>query len=189
MKSSSENLPVFWKTYWHGLYSTPRAWAHKGENLIHAFEVVADATVQDLMHLNMRDQAFMLAGMAIEVQLKAILVNRPEVRVVVSAPKKPKAAADKSLWNVFYSHDLVSLASRTGVAFSTRQLKTAAALTQYINWRGRYVAPTERRINDLVPIKLETGMVGPSHGVTIEHARDLINRIVCEVKARLYGQA
>lgn len=59
----------FWKAYSQELYAVPRAWTHKGENLIHAYRTVLAASEPETMHLNMHDQAFMLAGMAIEVLL------------------------------------------------------------------------------------------------------------------------
>ena len=58
---------AFWKDYSQQLYRIPRAWAHKDENLIHAFRAVADASVTHEIHLNMQDQTFMLAGMAVEI--------------------------------------------------------------------------------------------------------------------------
>ena len=188
MNSPSANAFAFWKAYWHGLYASPRAWAHKGENLIHAFEALASASVAGSMHLDMRDQALMLAGMAAEVELKAILVSVPEVRAIVTAPKRPETALEKSLWNAFYSHDLLSLAREAKVTFTKEHRKTAAALSQYIYWRGRYVVPTERGIDDLVPVTLESGLVGQKHEITIEAVRDFINLIVLEVKVRLYAE-
>ena len=190
MHPHSKSDREFWKSYWQGLYATPRAWAHKGENLIHAFEAVASASVVGSMHLNMHDQALMLAGMAVEVQLKSILVNVPEIRAVVTALKQPTDASRKLLWNAFRSHKLVDLAREANVALNPERLKTAAALTQYIYWRGRYVLPTERGLDDLIPVKLDDGLVGQSHfSATIESARDLLSHVIGEVKARLYGQA
>lgn len=81
-RPGSPDARAFWETYWHGLYATPRAWAHKAENLIHAFEAVVSASVTGSMHLDMLDQALMLAGMSVEVQLKAILVNVPAGNVM-----------------------------------------------------------------------------------------------------------
>jgi hypothetical protein len=189
MTSPSEDALAFWKTYWHGLYATPRAWVHKGENLIHAFETVASASVAGSMHLDMRDQALMLAGMAVEVQLKAILVSDPAVRAVVTASKRPVAVPDKSLWVAFYSHDLLSLAREAKVILNNVHRNTAAALSQYIYWRGRYVLPTDRGIDELVPITLSSGLVGQMHQITVEEARDLMSLIVSVVKARLYAKA
>src|SRR4051812_42393091 len=65
--TSVADAKQFWTGYWRGLYATPRAWAHKGERLAHAFQAVADKTDSSSMHLDMREQALMLAGMAIEV--------------------------------------------------------------------------------------------------------------------------
>ena len=64
----------------------------------------------------------------------------------------------------------------------------AAALTQYIYWRGRYVIPRESDIEDLVPTKQDDGLVRPKHHTaTIESARALIDHLVNEVKTHLYG--
>ena len=41
LDDAQEALP-FWAQYWRALYATARAWAHKGENRVHAFEVLAD---------------------------------------------------------------------------------------------------------------------------------------------------
>src|SRR5947207_12982540 len=94
---NKQSLPArdFWRRYAQGLYTIPRAWAHQGERLIHAFEAVVAASVAGSMHLDMRDQALMLAGMAIEVQLKAILVSAPEVRRIVAAAKRPRGGSSE----------------------------------------------------------------------------------------------
>jgi len=180
---------AFWKNYSHGLYATPRAWAHKGENLVHAFEALASASEPDSMHLNMTDQALMLAGMSVEVQLKAILVNLPSVRTVVTAEKRPTAEPAKTIWAKFFSHNLLELALEAQVPLTDNEQKTAAALSQYIYWRGRYVVPTERGIDDLIPVVLDNGLIGPSHSVSLAEARTLIHTVITEVKARLYAQA
>jgi hypothetical protein len=81
MPNNFSDARAFWSKYAVALYATPRAWAHKSENLVHAFEAVAAASEPGSMHLNMNDQALMLAGMSIEVQLKAILVSIAGIRV------------------------------------------------------------------------------------------------------------
>lgn len=144
------------------------------------------------MHLNMNDQALMLAGMSIEVQLKAILVSIAAVRNVVTAPKRPNAAnfSDSNMWQVFYSHNLPKLAELAQVGLDRDQILTATALSQYIYWRGRYVVPTERGIDDLFPVELDTGLVGQAHiYATIDSARSLIHHIIQVVKGRLYAGA
>lgn len=138
----------------------------------------------------MNDQALMLAGMAIEVQLKAILVNMPEARAVVTASRGDLDETEKSLHKTFYRHNLVDLAQAAKVPLTHEREKTAAALSQYISWRGRYVLPTESNIDDLVPVPLDDGLVGqPHHSATLPAARDLVNHVIAEVKARLYGQS
>jgi len=180
---------TFWKDYTQGLYGAPRAWAHKGENLIHAFEAIAAASDADSMHLNMQDQALMLAGMSIEVQLKAILVSVPAVRSIVTGAKPKKGDPSLKLWSRFFSHNLVELALEADVLLTETEQRTAIALSQYIYWRGRYVVPTERGIDDFIPVELENGLAGQVHQITIQEARALIDRIILEVKARLYPQA
>ncbi|MGA2151128.1 MAG: hypothetical protein ABSG48_03065 [Geobacteraceae bacterium] len=160
-----------------------------GENLVHAFEAVACASERDTLHLNMHAQALMLAGMSIEVMLKAILVNVPEVRIVVTAPKQSCDAKGKSLHSVFYRHNLVEIAREAKVDLNHERLRTAAALKEYIYWRGRYVAPTEKGIDDFIPVVLDNTLLGQPHlNVTIEAVRDLIDHVIAEVKARLYNQ-
>jgi hypothetical protein len=178
---------TFWKDYSRGLYAVPRAWAHKGENLIHAFRAVAAASVPDSMHLNMQDQALMLAGMAIEVQLKAILVSSPAVRTVVTGGRPQKNDPTLKLWQRFFSHNLLELALEASLPLTEAEQRTAIALSQYIYWRGRYVVPTERGMDDFIPVELENGLAGQLHHVSVRDATDLIDRIVVEVKARLYA--
>lgn len=188
MAQHSSDAQSFWTNYAAALYATPRAWAHKGENLIHAFEAVAAASVHDLIHLNMADQALMLAGMSIEVQLKAILVSMVSIRDVVTAEKRPNVAdADAfTMWQVFYSHNLPKLAELAQVSLDREQLQTAIALSQYIYWRGRYVVPRGQGIDDLIPVELDNGLVGQAHRyATVESARSLIQYVISEVKARL----
>jgi hypothetical protein len=112
---------AFWKSHSQGLYAVPRAWARKGENLIHAFQAVSAASEPGAMHLNMRDQALMLAGMAIEVQLKAILVNSPTVRTVVTGGQPQKSDPDFKLWQRFFSHNLLELALEAGLTLTVAE--------------------------------------------------------------------
>ena len=180
----------FWTQYWRSIYGVPRAWAVKGENLVHAFEAVAAASQSGSMHFDLCDQALMLAGMAIEVQLKALLVNRATIRDVVSGIRNPANDSERKTLSAFYSHRLADLAQVAGLALSKEQIAVANSLSQYIYWRGRYVLPTERGIDDIVPVVLENGLVGIRHqGITIEGARDLIEIVIKEVKANLYAKA
>jgi hypothetical protein len=94
------------------------------------------------------------------------------------------------VWQVFYSHNLPRLAESAQVSLDRGQLLTATALFQYIYWRGRYVVPTERGIDDLIPVELDTGLVGQAHSyATFESARSLIQHTIQAVKARLYEGA
>jgi hypothetical protein len=178
---------AFWKDYSQRLYGVPRAWAHKGENLIHAFRAVVAASVPDSMHLNIQDQAFMLAGMAIEVQLKAILVNSPAVRAVVTGSCPQKTDPNLKLWRRFFSHNLVELALEANLPLTDAEQRVAIALSQYIYWRGRYVVPLDSGMDDFIPVELDSGLAGQAHHISVRDATELIDRVVAEVKARLYA--
>ena len=180
---------TFWKVYAQGIYGTPRAWAHKGERLIHAFEAVAAASDSKSMHLNMDDQAFMLAGMSIEVQLKAILVSDQRARAFVIGSRPKKGSPDADLWSRFFSHNLLELAQAADVTLTDSETRTAIALTQYIYWRGRYVVPKERGLDEFIPVQLANGLAGQAHRTSVTDARVLIDRVSLEVKARLYAHA
>jgi hypothetical protein len=175
----------WWKDYWRGVYAMPRAWVHKGMNLVYAFEAVATASNNESWHLSMDDQAFMLAGMAIEVHLKAILVNLPSVRAVVTVDA-PSGTADKKLHKIFYQHNIRALADAANVTLTVAERRTADALTQHIYWRGRYVLPTEKSIDDLLPRILPNGLVGNPNHIAIDDVRALIKRVIDEVNERLF---
>ena len=174
-----------WKKHWHGIYATPRAWVLKGMNLVYAFEAVAAASDNESYHLSMDAQAFMLAGMAIEVFLKAILVHQPTIRDVVTADEKN--TTDKKLHKTFYMHDLLALADAANISFTATEKRTAAALTQYIYWRGRYVLPTDKNIDNLIPTILPDGLVGNPNHIAVEAVRGLIKRVRDEVNARIFN--
>jgi hypothetical protein len=187
-KVNVEQARSFWKEYSKGLYGAPRAWAHKGENLIHAYRAVLDASVPNSMHLNMQDQAFMLAGMAIEILLKALLVNTPKVRDVVSA-ERPKKNDEKRLRKRFFRHNLIELAEEANFPLNDSEQRVALALSQYIYWRGRYVVPTEQWIDDFIPIEAENGLAEQVHHISPTEVSALIDRVIAEVTARLYAEA
>ena len=189
MTQPSQAARTFWTNYWSGLYGTPRAWAHKGENLVHAFVLLADAAPQRSLRFDVHDQALILAGMAAEVMLKAILVQRPTVRNVVTKKRSELVDRERALHDVFYSHGLSDLARAAGLRLKPAEHKTAAVLSQYVYWRGRYVIPTARGIDDLVPVAHEDGLVGPLHrDITMDATKSFLERIIRAVKRELYGE-
>jgi hypothetical protein len=183
--SDTPQARQFWKNYIRDLSSAPRVWAHKGENLIHAFEAVASASVVGTAHLNMHDQALMLAGMSIEVFLKAILVSVPAVRTVVTG-SKPRNGPELKLWSTFYNHNLLELAFLAQIPLADNEQRILITLSQHIFWRGRYIVPTEKGVGDLLPVVQSDGSIGQPYA-SVEEARALINRMIVEVKARLYA--
>ena len=139
------------------------------------------------MDFDVHDQALMLAGMASEVLLKALVVHCPQMRTIVTTYRRRLDDAGKELHKVFYSHDLVRLASVARVALSDDQKDIADVLSEYISWRGRYVLPIEANLEDLVPTPLHDGLVGMRHlSITIDASRVLLSRLIGEVKLRLY---
>src|SRR5207249_5295751 len=129
---------------------------------------------------------FMLAGMAVEVLLKSIMVHDPAVRQIVTSKPKTLSPTQRVLRDAFYSHRLADIARAARVRLTSKQRKTAVGLSQFVYWRGRYVVPTEAGILDLVPIPQDDGLIGPSHGhVTIALTCDLVGRVVRAVKISL----
>jgi hypothetical protein len=198
MNLPSDHELKWWTNYWAGMHKMPRAWAHKGENLFHAFEAVAAASVENSFHLNMHDQALMLAGMSVEVMLKAILITMPGVYDIIVDKKKNLPEWKKNLRNTLYSHNLVNLAKESNIPFTPEQHMTAEMLTKYIVWRGRYVVPkgNENGIKELMPFKPEltlhklivsgnTWTYYPNDHVFIAEARGLMCYVISVVKERL----
>lgn len=180
----------FWLGYWRSIYGMPRAWAMKGENLVHAFEAVAAASVSGSMQFNMRDQALMLAGMGIEVMLKALLVEDAHTRDLVSKVRQPTSDDEVALQRTFYSHNLAALALTADVQLSAQQTEVADSLSTFIYWRGRYLMPTERGVDDIVPIQDDNGLVGSPHrDVTFEETQELIDHVIAEIHSRLQNKA
>lgn len=177
----------FLANYWRGLYATPRAWAHRGEKLYHAFEVLADACESN-PNIQVKDEALMLAGMASEVLLKTILVNDPLVRSAITTSFAKLDAAGKARHKAFFNHKLPVLAGEAGVPLSKEQVLTAEVLSEFIYWRGRYVIPREPQHleEDMVPSRATTGLRVRKHlSITLSDARTLVLHLASEVKRRL----
>lgn len=165
----------------------PRAWAHKGENLVHAFRILASQAEQRSIHFDVHDQAIMLAGMACEVLLKSIVVNSPVLRAAVTKNRKQANTEEKDQQKKFYSHDLAALAELASVELSAGQKHIADILTDFISWRGRYVLPTERDVGDLIPMRGSNGLVGLRQNmISIADAETLLDVIIAAVQVNLY---
>lgn len=173
------------------MYDTPRAWANKGESLFNAFEALAAASQPHLFHLNLRDQALMLAGMSMEILVKSILVNTPRIKDIISGtkPSRTESAKCLNIWKTFYGHNLIELADQAEIQLNENEKLTAIVLSEYVYWRGRYVIPMGGGIEDLMSRKLPNGQVSQLHNViTYEATRNLLSRVIFEVKTRVYGE-
>ena len=180
--TDSSQTEAFWRSHNDGLYRMPRAWVHQGTLLMYSFEAIAKASNPDSLTGNIDSPALMLAGMSLENYLKAIILHRHREQSLSGVPAG------------FMIHDLVNLALSAKVTFSPEQIATAKALTQYITWRGRYVAPIDNHFRDHIPVALDISLVGGARitkggahlNATIPLARNLIEYVVGEVKLRIY---
>ena len=176
----------FWAEYWRGLFEVPRAWAHKGQNLVHAFEVLIDQETS--LHFDVRAQALMMAGMACEVMLKAVLVNNPEVLRAATTPSKQLDDHGRELRAKFYRHDLLSLFELARVPLTEAEALAAESLSEYVLWRGRYVVPRDSAIDDFIPIRHSDGLIGSKdRSLDRASARALLDKVIEAVKRELYA--
>lgn len=181
--TDSSQAEIFWRSFNDGLYRIPRAWVHQGTLLRNSFEAIAKASNPDSLTGNINNPALMLAGMSLENYLKAIILHRCREQGSSGIPIG------------FMIHDLVKLASSAKVTFSPKQNATAKALTQYITWRGRYVAPIASSYSDHMPVDFDIPLEGDAFATkggahryaTISSARDLIEYVVSIVKLHIYG--
>ena len=129
----------------------------------------------------------MLAGMAIEILLKAMLINITKVRDIVSGEKPEKKDQTFKVWQLFFSHNLLDLAQEANLPLTLTEQRTAIALSQYIYWCGRYVVPTKGGLDDLLTVQMEKGLAGQIHHILLRDVTDLVDRIVIEINAKLYA--
>ena len=176
------------RSYWAGVLAMPHAWAHKADSLRQAFEAIADASnVKRSLDYDVRDQALMLAAMAIEAYLKAMIVLDKTIVLAVTS-HQPTEASHEKLKKVFFSHNLVALSSLAKVQLSTVQLRQARTLSAFIEWRGRYVMPTSRGLETLRPRRGSTGLRTQAHAaISVQHARSFTNDVLIHARARIYG--
>ena len=189
-KISAKNVVTeFWRDYRRDIYSVSRTWVTKARNLVLAFEAVRAISVDGSMHFDMRGEALRLAGMGIEVMLKALILENTDTRHLVLRFREPTTEAELSLRNTFNSHDLVALAAAGGVAFSSQHTEVADALSAYIYWRALHMMPSMKRIKNIIPTKYGNGPDGsPQSYVKCEQARELVDYVIAVVHPRLYNK-
>ena len=179
----------FWEDHWRDMYSVSRAWDTKAQNLVLAFEAVRAISVDGSMQFDLREEALILAGMSIEVMLKALMLENTDTRHLVLRFREPTTEAELSLRNTFNSHDLVALAAAGGVALSSQHTEVADALSAYIYWRGLHMMPSMKRIKNIIPTKYGNGPDGsPQSHVKCEQARELVDYVIAVVRTRLYNK-
>lgn len=116
-----------------------------------------------------------------------MLVSLPAVRKVITAGKPKKQDSTYKFWKRFFSHNLLELAQEANFPLTEAEQRTALALSQYIYWRGRYVVPTERGMDDFIPITFENGLADQIHQIAPIDATNLMERVVAEARVRLYA--
>lgn len=150
-----------------------------------SFEVLADANDEMKAKgplVNLHEPMMMLAGMAIEVKLKALVVSDFD-------KKSALLRGDREICRVFFSHDLAALSKLAAVDLSVDEEETANALSQFVLWRGRYVVPTEKRTMDFASAERRDGSVKPAtFFATLDRVRFLIEHVVREIKVRVYDE-
>ena len=114
------------------LAENPIAWVLQADALIAAFETLAHA---DERALDSGDEpprlssvAYMLAGFAIEVLLKGLLVQKT----------RPLNANGRF---VLHSHHLVELAKEANISLIESEPRLLEKLEEFLTWAGRYPVP------------------------------------------------
>ena len=114
------------------LAESPVAWVGNADSLIRAFETLIDeeyrsaADGRDLPRLS--NVAYMVAGFAIEVLLKGLLVQQ-----------KPPVNSNGRF--KLDSHRLVDLARAAGFTLNEGEPELLDRLEEYLTWAGRYPIP------------------------------------------------
>jgi hypothetical protein len=130
-------------------------------------------------------QALMLAGMAAEAVLKAVILCDANNAGAVAGPEPKPDDPTRDLHGGFHRHDLEKLAALAQLKLTKKQTKVARALTQYIEWRGRYPVPKESRVDDDVPQMDADGLYKQKkEAATFDTARELLRLAFGEYNAR-----
>lgn len=123
-------------------------WVVKAEELIVAFEIVVARDELTPRHFpRLSGVAYMLAGFATEVLLKAVLV------------RNGKGGIDASGKFVLRSHDLIELAQQCDLNISDEHSRLLERLREYVEWAGRYPAPMKSEV--MQPRPLTNGGFAP----------------------------
>jgi hypothetical protein len=176
----------FWKKYWTAVTAMDRAWAANGQSLITAFEVLVEATDDRFRHTNLMNHAYMLAGMAIEVMLKSIIVNNSENVRIVTTPIKQLTESEKVVRKNFYSHNLLELANLASLNLNDEQNRVARILSEFITWRGRYLLPSMNSVEEIMPKKHSDGLIHITPEISVDEVRGFITFVIDHVKHVLY---
>ena len=126
------------------------------------------------------DVVFMLGGMALENQIKAIIPSRTDWPI--SNAKLMQIAKG--------NHDLVALLRDHKIRSNKSDRKFLAILSQYIRWGGRYMLPKKaddfvehRASHDLTPSEIWDGCIG-LHEKFGGRAEDKVNRFFAKQSRR-----
>jgi hypothetical protein len=167
----SRRLPIdkrspkaFWDDQHRKLASTQTTWVLTADQLLRAFQLLAEQTETDIRQAFESDQYFpsisgavmMLGALAIENLLKAIRIKQV-----------------KQLFNsrgafVLDTHDVLKLAEDAGISLSQEEHILLERLEQFITWAGRYPMPLFS--DPMRPRTLSNGGFSPR--TTISHPSD-----------------
>ncbi len=148
---SSQNL---WDNRHKALASEQSAWVISAEELLRAFEMLAQQSEEDVRPgrditapFGVSNVAMMLGALAIENLLKAVCLPQ------VSPLFNKRGAFDLD------THDLLKLAEDAGIALSQEERILLERLEQFITWAGRYPVPL--RSGPMRPRTLPNGSCAP----------------------------
>jgi len=116
---------LVWDEQHRLLGTTSFIWILKADELLAAFELIVQKEAESLLQPpQLSGVAYMLAGFAIEVLIKAVLVQKG-------------GGIDATGRFEHNSHDLTELAAQAGLSLSAEENRLLTRLHEYLTWAGR----------------------------------------------------
>jgi len=153
------------------LAAMPFAWVLKADELFTAFELVVAKEAESLNQPpQLSSVAYMLAGFAVEVLMKGVLVQEG-------------SAVDLKGRFTLDSHDLLKLAERAALTLSDDESRLLERLQEYLTWAGRYPVPLTSE--PMRPRALPGGGFAPTTGHWVGEDWPAVRTFVVRLKALL----
>lgn len=156
------------------LAEEPFVWVLRADELVLAFETLAaecDRNLQTRAHgPHLSGVAFMLAGFAVEVLLKALLIQT-------------RVPLDENGRFELRSHHLAQLAVDTGFNLTDDESRLLEKLEEFLTWAGRYPIPVTS--DPMRPRPLPSGGFAPRTYHNVGEDWPAIRALVHKLKQRL----